>query len=148
MKRQDRINTLIDSRKTVLIATTGTDNSPLSSYAPYCSHEEYIYLFLSHMARHTANLISNPVASIMFIEDESECADVFARKRLEYQCRVNTIDKDQPLHGEVLDLFAERFGEIMDTLTALPDFVLFQLVPLQGNFVEGFGKAHRISHFA
>jgi len=39
----------------------------------------------------------------------------------------------------------DRFGEIIDGLSQLQDFVLFNLKPEQGLFVKGFGQAYQVS---
>lgn len=38
-----------------------------------------------------------------------------------------------------------RFGDIIDGLSGLEDFVLFRLAPTQGLFVKGFGQAFQVS---
>ena len=133
-----------DGFSTVLIASTDADNKPHLSYAPTISddHDNSI-IFISELARHTGNLIGNPRAGLLFIEDEADCKNPFARRRLSYDCRVELIPADSPEAGALLDALEQRFGNIVRTLRRLPDFYLMRLVPLQGSYVKGFGAAYR-----
>ena len=46
---------------------------------------------------------------------------------------------------QVVGQMKERFGEIIDGLSQLEDFVLFNLKPESGLFVKGFGQAYQVS---
>jgi putative heme iron utilization protein len=45
----------------------------------------------------------------------------------------------------VIAQLQERFGEIIDGLSQLQDFVLFNFKPEHGLFVKGFGQAYQVS---
>ena len=49
------------------------------------------------------------------------------------------------MHTNILSHFRQRHGEIIDLLTSLPDFLLFELEPESGTFVKGFGQAYRVN---
>jgi putative heme iron utilization protein len=43
-----------------------------------------------------------------------------------------------------MNLFESKFGEVFTVIRPLGDFVLFQLDPMEGTYIEGFGQAYRI----
>ena len=70
--------------------------------------------------------------------------NIFARKRLSLNCQVERIESDETQWQEIIKLFKQRFDKTMDVLISLPDFMLFKLTPVSGQYVEGFGKAYTI----
>lgn len=134
-----------DSFRSMVMATVNNAAEPDSSYAPFVVNEQNeIFVFVSALARHTRNLIEQGRASLMFIEDESQAANVFARRRLVYQCQSEPVARDTDEWRQTMVLFDARFGQFMETLKALPDFQLLRLVPLKGSYVTGFGKAYQL----
>ena len=131
----------IDGFGSLLLSTLNPDGSPDLSYTPFVDHEEQFLILTSHLSAHTRNLINDPRAAVLFIEDESGCEQIYARRRLRFQCEAERFAKETTPWNELIDLFAERFGQIIDTLRTLPDFELFALKPLGGQWVKGFGKA-------
>jgi len=128
----------------VLIASSDAEGVPDASYAPYiCDHEHNIYILVSQLAQHTGNLLQNRYASLLFIEDESKSGNLFARQRLVYQCRVKPLGRDDSDHRDRLEQMESRFGAIIRTLRALPDFELLQLSPTGGRYIAGFGRAYQ-----
>ena len=68
-----RYHDLIASQQTLLLSTASANGIPDISYAPFVRDQEGLfYIYVSHMACHTANLLNNPLASILFIRPESE----------------------------------------------------------------------------
>ncbi|PAR68699.1 heme utilization protein HutZ, partial [Vibrio metoecus] len=86
-----------------------------------------------------------PQVSIMMIEDESEAKQLFARKRLTFDAVASIVARDSELWCQVVAQMGDRFGEIIDGLSQLQDFILFRLQPEQGLFVKGFGQAYQVS---
>ncbi|MFM7470556.1 MAG: pyridoxamine 5'-phosphate oxidase family protein [Nodosilinea sp. LVE1205-7] len=149
MPNLDNANTayqnLPSQLQSLILATVNADGSPAVSYAPYVMDESYqMYIFASGLASHTANLVSRRDVSVLFIADESQSPQIFARQRLTYQCEVRPIPRDSSLWPAVIQKFAERFGEIIETLSSLGDFQVFQLSPRSGRFVMGFGAAYEV----
>ncbi|GJL80944.1 MAG: heme utilization protein HutZ [marine bacterium B5-7] len=145
LDRRELIKELIDGQRTLIVATVSDDGAPLASYAPFIRVDGIFYLFLSRLSDHTSNLIKQRSAGIMVIEDESHCVDVFARQRVNFQCKVSVVESHDPRRQILLDRMSERFGDIVDTLRALPDFILFGIQPIEGSYVEGFGRAFDIT---
>ena len=132
-----------DQHRSVQIASTTPDGIPDASYAAYISDpQQQIYIFVSRLATHTDNLLSSGRASLMFIADESQSPNLFARQRLIYQCTVTEVPARSTEHAPLLNQMSERFGPIIKTLRQLPDFHLLRLTPTSGRYIEGFGKAY------
>ena len=129
----------------VLIGTSDTSGQPDVSYSPVIYHNSRFYILVSQLSPHTGHLYQRPTASLLFIEDERDSEQIYARRRLSFSCSVQLCKRDEQLWQSVIPLFRNRFGGIIDTLTGLNDFVLFQLHPTQGRWVTGFGHAYGFS---
>jgi len=129
----------------LMLATLSANNAPEASAAPMiCGETGEFYIFISALAAHTGNLRRDPRAGVLLIEPENEAQNPFARRRLTCQCRAESIPRTSPAFAQVLQRFSERFGAIVATLEALPDFELVRLTPVSGTYVRGFGQAWRL----
>jgi putative heme iron utilization protein len=142
---QEEFQELRESLKTIQIATLDGDGKPLASYAPYVRLEQKYYLYLSELAKHTVNLIDNGSVSLLLIESEENCRNLFARRRIVLQGEAQTIERDLPLFTQVLAEFERQFGGIINVIEPLQDFHLFQIKPVSGRFIRGFAEAFEIS---
>ena len=133
------------NRKTIQLATVDEEGRPNVSYAPLVQNQEGYFVLISQIARHARNLESNPYVSLMMIEDETESKQLFARKRLTFDAVATTVERDSDLWHQVIAQMQQRFGEIIDGLSQLQDFILFNLKAEQGLFVKGFGQAYQVS---
>lgn len=135
---------LLSNYKTLQLATLDAHGRPQASYAPFLLVAGDFYCFLSELAQHTENLRVRPTASLLVIEDELRCRNLFARARLNISVHSHEIDRHSELGKAILEQFHERFGETVAVLEALPDFHLFQLRPQTASLVRGFGQAWRL----
>ncbi len=135
--------------KTLVMATVGRSGMPEASYAPFVrAQDDCFYIYVSGLSRHTGNLASSGVVSVLLIEDESSVKQPFARRRLTFHCRAERIARDsEPWHA-IIGLFDEKFANVMDLIRPLKDFELFRLCPQSGIYVKGFAQAYRISDAA
>lgn len=134
-----------DLFKSVILSTVGEDGQPNASYAPFVMDEsKNIYIYVSGLSTHTQNLSTVSKASVLFIEDESQTQQIFARRRLTFECEAHLIERDTDLWNQIFARFEARFGEIIQLFRDLPDFRIFQLTPSQGRFVIGFGSAYEV----
>jgi hypothetical protein len=132
-----------DQQRSVLIASTAKDSTPNASYAPCISDSQHaLIVYVSRLAAHTENLLTTRKASLLFIRDETDSPNLFARQRLTYQCTVNEIPSSSTEYATLLDQMTDQFGSIIKTLRQLPDFHLLRLTPSSGLYVESFGKAY------
>ncbi|MDF5490952.1 heme utilization protein HutZ, partial [Vibrio parahaemolyticus] len=132
-------------RRTLQLAAIDAEGRPNVSYAPYVQNQEGYFVLISKIARHARNLLENPNVSLMMIEDEESSKQLFARKRLTFDAVANVVERDTEMWQQVVGQMKERFGEIIDGLSQLEDFVLFNLKPESGLFVKGFGQAYQVS---
>lgn len=132
-------------RRTLQLATVDADGRPNVSYAPFVQNQDGYFVLISEIARHARNLQVNPSVSIMMIEDEGGSKQLFARKRLTFDAVAKVVERDSEQWNQVIEQLQERFGEIIDGLSQLQDFVLFNFKPEHGLFVKGFGQAYQVS---
>lgn len=142
---QDNINALIESRKSLLIASLNKSNLPEISATPFLKVGLHFYIIISELSSHTQNIKLKPKVSVMLIEDEKDTHNAFARKRLSYECTASLVKKDTQDWQSILEKFEEKQGKTVSLLKQLPDFHLFELKAISGNYIEGFGKAYRLS---
>ena len=135
-----------DHFRSIVLSTVSEDGAPNASYAPFVMDEgRNIYIYISALSTHTRNLQTNGRASVLFIEDEGKTEQIFARRRLTYNCTTVRLKRETDDWNQVVDRFQARFGELIQMFRGLSDFQLYQLKPQSGRFVIGFGAAYDIS---
>lgn len=137
---------LLASQQTILLSTASGNSIPDLSVAPFVRDQAgCFYIFISELATHTANLLNNPQASVMFIRPEPESNNLFARERAVFNCKARKIERSEPLYTIQLKAFQDKFGEVVSLLQTLTDFHLFALCPESGRYIMGFGQAYMIN---
>ncbi|MFK0733508.1 MAG: pyridoxamine 5'-phosphate oxidase family protein [Gloeotrichia echinulata IR180] len=132
--------------QSIIISTVNQQNIPNASYSPFIIDEfKNIYIYISGLATHTQNINTNPHVSVLFIDDETNTNNIFARRRLNFDCIATLIDRETDHWHQIVDQFQERFGQTIGILRGLPDFRIFQLTPQSGRFVIGFGNIYNIN---
>ena len=125
------------------MATVSADGVPDASYAPFVRiDDDAFYVNLSALSTHTGNILSTPRISILFLQAENDSKQLFARKRLSFDADVALVERDSARWRQVMDLFAEKFGDVMDLIRPLQDFSLFCLQPRSAVYVRGFAQAY------
>ncbi len=146
---QTRLSTevldFIQSRKSLQLATLLEDGAPYASYAPFAIGEDCLYVLLSEIAVHGANLQRDPRASVLIVEDEDTAGELFARIRVNYSMDVEFLEHGSDSWRDGLQQLAERHGERPINLSNLQDFKLFRLRPTSGRYVKGFGRAFTLA---
>jgi putative heme iron utilization protein len=139
------LNEFLQTLKSLTISSLDENKNPFSSYAPYVKYNHKYYVYLSLMAKHSTNLTQNKIASIFFSEDEKDCSNIFAKKRVSIQCNVKRLEQNTQNETEILNEFRIKFGvEMIDMLYKMQDFYLFEFTPFYGEAVFGFGKAYNL----
>lgn len=136
---------LLAGAQTVLMATSDSDGLPEISYSPFVISDGGLYVFISDLSVHTGNLKQNPRASLLFIEDEHQADNLHARRRATFAVTAQRRDRGHTEFAPVLAAMQNRFGEIIQLLTELPDFHLFRLTPSSVTVVLGFAQAQTLS---
>ncbi len=130
--------------KSIVLSTVDKQGQPHVSYAPHLIDQQYIYVFVSAMAKHSQTL-NQGRANVFFLQDESSSKNVFARKRLTLECDVEAIENNSKAGKALLDTFEAHHGNTVGLLRSLPDFQLYQLKPQTALYVTGFGAAFELS---
>jgi putative heme iron utilization protein len=133
---------LVHSRRSLMLASTCEDGSPYASYAPFAVGDDCLYILVSDIAVHGLNLVREPRASVLVIEDEEGCGELFARIRVNYRVEAEQIESDSSEWREGVAKLVARHGERPQKLSELADFRLFRLTPKSGRYVKGFGRAY------
>ena len=132
--------------QSIIISTVNDEGIPNGSYTPFIMDEfRNIYIYVSGLSIHTQNINLNQKVNVLFIEDEAQTSQIFARRRLNYQCTASLIERETDEWSNIVGKFEARFGEIIEMLRGLADFRIFKLTPDSGRFVIGFGQAYDIS---
>ena len=137
--------TLREDMRSVLLSTLGEDGLPHSGYTPFVFDGADLIIFVSQLSLHTRDLLHNGQVSAMLIADEQQSQQIFARTRVSYQCKAIVVAKDDDSYDALLDQLHEGHGKMIGLLRQLPDFVLFRLQPIKGQFVMGFGQAYHLT---
>ncbi|MFA9240107.1 MAG: HugZ family protein [Candidatus Paceibacteria bacterium] len=139
------LNEFLEQIQSLTISSLDENGYPFSSYAPYVKYNNKYYVYLSLMAKHSSNLTQNKIASIFFCEDEQDCKNIFAKKRVSIQCETLKLAQNTQNEEEILNEFKAKFSEEMvNMLKKMGDFYLFEFTPFYGEAVFGFGKAYNL----
>lgn len=141
----DEVIAFISSRKTLLLASLQDDGTPYASYAPFAIGEDCLYVLLSDIAVHAKNLQANPQASVLIVEDEDSCREIFARLRVNYRVHAEHIAVDSAAWTLGIETLAGRHGSRINSLSQLSDFNLFKLQPQGGRYIKDFGRAYTLA---
>ena len=141
-ERAIALKDLLASQQTLLLSTVSSKGVPDLSYAPFVKDQAgCFYILVSELAEHTANLLAQPQASVMFIRPETESRNLFARERVIFNCIATEVQSTDPLYRFQLNALETKFGEVVGLLRSLADFHLFALSPQSGRYIVGFGQA-------
>lgn len=133
----------ISAFSSVILGTVKGTHTPHTSYAPFITHNNNFYVYVSGLAEHSQTL-QNGSASLFFIEDEQQAKTIFARTRLTIESSVKIIQTDST-SAYLLDQFELHHGSTVKLLRSLPDFKLFELKPARASFITGFGAAYDVT---
>lgn len=139
------VESFLETFQTLIMASLTPEGAPHASTAPYVRFGNDFYILISTVAQHGRNLLENPNVSLLFVEDESQCVQPFARKRVTIEATASEIHRVDEAYTAVVERFIAHFDqELVTSLTQMGDFHLFKLSPKSGSVVMGFGKAYRL----
>lgn len=149
MDLYDEYQQFIAGFNSVILATASINEDgaaePEASYAPVLQQGDYFYIYVSALAVHTRNLLQHKTASLLFIEDEAQAQNLFARRRASLQVTADEIARDTDEWQQLLQAMEDKHGKMVSLLRTLTDFHLLRLTPLSGGYTAGFGKAYRLT---
>lgn len=131
-----------NNRKTLILNTLDENGKPFVSYAPYVKKEGKMYIYISQISDHYQYVDTNEQIDVMMIADESSTLNLFARERARFACTTSNLGNEG--HEDIFDMFNEVFGQKMMKMLRGLDFSLFELTPLEGRYVVGFGQAFEV----
>ena len=132
--------------KSVYISSINEYGKPEISYSPCVVDDaKNTYIIVSDLSKRTSSLVQERNVSLMFIEPEDQCKELYVRTRLLFDCSTAQIERLSDKWNEQVTIFLEKFGDIIGVLTSLADFKMFCFKPLNGTYVKGFGKAYTIN---
>lgn len=138
------LNDFLKDFKSVVLSTIDENNLPFTSYAPFIKNDEKYYVYLSTMAKHTKNLDTNNNIALFFIEDETSCENIFARKRVVLQSTSTKLDRDTNEFDKLISIFEKKHGSTMKMLKTMKDFSIYEFTPKSGEAIFGFGEAYDV----
>lgn len=137
-----KVKELVANSKSIILGTVDAEGNPNSSYAPFVNIDNKFYILVSFMARHTKNLRDQKKASMMFIADESDSKQIYARERLTFDVTTTQIERDSDQWNTVVDKLKEAHGKVVEVIVPMEDFIMIALNPVKGAYVNGFGSAY------
>ncbi|WP_312296411.1 pyridoxamine 5'-phosphate oxidase family protein [Chryseobacterium sp.] len=137
-----KVKELTDRTKSIILATVDAEGNPNSSYAPFVQEGNTFYILVSFMAKHTKNLSEGRKTSVMFIEDESDTKQIYARERLTLEVKSSQIERDSETWNTIVARLKKAHGKVVDVISEMGDFILIALQPVKGSYVNGFGSAY------
>jgi hypothetical protein len=139
------VESFLETFQTLVMASLTPEGEPHASTAPYVRIDNDFYILISTVAQHGRNLLIHSNVSLLFVEDESQCVQPFARKRVTLEATVREVGGEDEHFGRAIERFCAHFDpELVTSLTQMGDFHLFKLSPKSGSVVMGFGKAYRL----
>ena len=139
------VESFLETFQTLIMASLTPEGEAHASTAPYVRLDNDFYILISTVAQHGRNLLTNSKVSLLFVEDESQCIQPFARKRVTIEATASEIFRDNDHYSAVIERFCAHFdSELVGSLAQMGDFHLFKLSPQSGSVVMGFGRAYRL----
>jgi len=135
------IQTLLARSKIGFLATQGEWGAE-TSMAPFALDRGVIFLHLSTLAKHTANIENNPRIGLMICTAETEGASPLALPRLSLQGEVTLVSEDH--YPAAQAVYVQQIPDA-EMLFSFADFRLFQFSASRIHWVGGFGKARNVS---
>lgn len=138
-KNKEKYLKFVENRKNLILNLLDDEGKPFTSCAPFIKKDGKLYIYISQIADHYRFMENNDYVDALLVADESATINPFATERVRWSCKTMNIGNEG--HDEIFELFNTDFGaKLMDVLRGL-DFSLFELTPLQGRYVVGFGMA-------
>ncbi|GAB0169884.1 pyridoxamine 5'-phosphate oxidase family protein [Lysinibacillus sp. CTST325] len=132
----------IQSKKNCVLSFVNGEGKPFSSTTPFVRLNGKFYVYISRVAEHYQLMDHSEVVDLICVADEAKTANPFALERARWQCLPKNLGNEG--NEEIFATFDQLFNAKMMELLRSLDFSLFELTPLEGRYVVGFGKAFTI----
>ncbi|MET4559130.1 putative heme iron utilization protein [Lysinibacillus parviboronicapiens] len=132
----------IQGKKSCVLSLINAEGKPFSSTTPFVRVNRKFYIYISRIAEHFQLLEQAQFVDVLCVADEAITSNSFAAERARWQCTPKHLGSDG--HEEVFAIFDKVHSAPMMKLLRTLDFSLFELTPIEGRYVIGFGKAFDI----
>ena len=126
------------------VAALGTlhDGAPFVSMVPVVPTPDGsgFLIHVSRLAQHTQDLVADGRVSLMFMLPLEADQDPLALPRLTLQAKAEAVPTESKAHEAGAEAYLARFPQAELTL-GLGGFSFFQIPPVSGRLVSGFGRA-------
>lgn len=136
---------LLMSHRWSALATWGEDGPAASmvAYAPVPDLSS-VLLFLSGLAEHTRNLLSEPRVALVVSATDQSVADPQTLARVTMKGTARVVERSSAEFADLWRTYVERLPDAAPRI-ALGDFLLFRVELSEARYVGGFAQAHTIS---
>lgn len=132
----------IQGRKSFMLSLVDKEGHPFSSSAAFVRVNGKFYVYVSRIAEHYQLLEQAQFVDVLCVADQVVTQNHFATERARWQCTPKILGNEG--HEEVFAAFDDVHSANMMKLLRTLDFSLFELTPIKGRYVVGFGKAFDI----
>ncbi|MEK8196983.1 HugZ family pyridoxamine 5'-phosphate oxidase [Lysinibacillus sp. FSL M8-0134] len=132
----------IQNKKNCVLSFVDREGRPFSSTAPFVRLNGKFYIYISRIAEHYQLMEKSEVVDLICVADEAVTANPFATERARWQCQPKNLGNEG--HEKVFAAFDQLFNAKMMAMLRSLDFSLFELTPVAGRYIVGFGKAFTI----
>jgi putative heme iron utilization protein len=133
---------LVAAQRWLALATVDENGAPALSYIPFTVAGGVFAMVASRLAAHTANLQARRPASILFVGDDADDGDAYARARFTIGVSAAAAAPGTASAEIIWSSLEARHGPSVSVLRTLPDFSAFELEPIAGRLILGFAAAH------
>ncbi len=133
---------LFKGKKSCVLSLINAEGKPFSSTTPFVRVNRKFYIYISRIAEHFQLLEQAQFVDVLCVADEAITSNSFAAERARWQCTPKHLGSDG--HEEVFAIFDKVHSAPTMKLLRTLDFSLFELTPIEGRYVIGFGKAFDI----
>ena len=133
----------LKSRHTTVLSFVDSEGKPFSSTVPFVKKDGKFYIYISRVAEHYYLTENSEVVDMLVLADEADTKNAFATERVRFACTPRNLGNEA--YEEIFELFEQAFRKSTMSLLRGLDFSLFELTPIVGRYVVGFGLAFDIT---
>lgn len=126
------------------------DGEPYVGLVPFAVREDFSALVIhaSQLARHSRGLGDQAPFGILIHSPETPATDPLQIPRVSLQGKVRVPQPGSSEHEACKRIYLQKFPQ-SDTTFSLGDFQIYELAPVNGRLVAGFGRAINLNadHF-
>ena len=141
MNESDIARRLLLQQSFGVLSTISSDvpGYPFGSVAPYCVDQQCRpVLYISTIAQHTRNILSDPRVSLTVLDGNGGSDDVQARGRLTYIGDARRVGNEEV---DIRDRYFRYFPSSRQ-YEQTHDFEFFRIEPVRIRFIGGFGRIY------